>query len=155
MPDCVILWSKHPPILPVPNPPSAACSPTGAESTRIRQSSWECLACIASGYYDKLPAYMQDIFSLTQQAVGRDEEDVVLQALEFWCTVAEEETDRDGVSSLGERGIGSKAPGLVAPVANAAAGGAAAGGAAVGGAAVGRAAECRVLWAWITPELPW
>lgn len=30
-----------------------------AESSRIRQASWECLACIASGYYDKLPAYMQ------------------------------------------------------------------------------------------------
>jgi hypothetical protein len=70
-----------------------------AESSRIRQASWECLSCIASGYYDKLPAYMQDIFSLTQQAVGRDEEEVVLQALEFWCTVAEEETDREGVSS--------------------------------------------------------
>jgi hypothetical protein len=69
-----------------------------AENPKIRQASWECLACIASGYYDKLPAYMQDIFSLTQRTVNGDEEDVVLQALEFWCTVAEEELDRDGVS---------------------------------------------------------
>jgi hypothetical protein len=29
--------------------------------------------------------------------VRSDEEDVVLQALEFWCTVAEEELDRDEV----------------------------------------------------------
>lgn len=72
------------------------CEGTLSESTRIRQASWECLACIASGYYDKLPAYMQDIFSLTQRTVQGDEEDVVLQALEFWCTVAEEETERDG-----------------------------------------------------------
>ena len=50
------------------------------------------------GYYDKLPAYMQDIFSLTQRTVKGDEEEVVLQALEFWCTVAEEELDREGVS---------------------------------------------------------
>ena len=47
---------------------------------------------------------MQDIFSLTQRTVKGDEEDVVLQALEFWCTVAEEELDRDGVSSRGREG---------------------------------------------------
>ena len=80
--------------------PPPLCLPP-AESSRIRQASWECLACIASGYYDKLPAYMQDVFSLTQQTVGRDEEEVVLQALEFWCTVAEEETEREGVSPAG------------------------------------------------------
>ena len=75
-----------------------------AESARIRQASWECLACIASGYYDKLPAYMQDIFSLTQRTVKGDEEEVVLQALELWCTVAEEEVDRDGVRHGGGGG---------------------------------------------------
>ncbi|KAI3428693.1 hypothetical protein D9Q98_007516 [Chlorella vulgaris] len=72
------------------------CEGTLADNSRIRQASWECLACIASGYYDKLPSYMQDIFSLTQRTVKGDEEDVVLQALEFWCTVAEEELERDG-----------------------------------------------------------
>lgn len=48
------------------------CSPSvaaAAESARIRQASWECLACIASGYYDKLPAYMTEIFTLTQRTV--------------------------------------------------------------------------------------
>lgn len=43
---------------------SAGCH--AAESVRIRQASWECLACIASGYYDKLPAYMQ----VRAEAVG-------------------------------------------------------------------------------------
>lgn len=71
------------------------CRP--AESPKIRQASWECLAGIASGYYDRLPAYMQDVFSLTQRTVSGDEEEVVLQALEFWCTVAEEELDRSEV----------------------------------------------------------
>ncbi|KAL4428164.1 hypothetical protein ABPG75_002253 [Micractinium tetrahymenae] len=75
------------------------CEGTLADNARIRQASWECLACIASGYYDKLPAYMQDIFSLTQRAVQGDEEEVVLQAIEFWCTIAEEELDRDGEAS--------------------------------------------------------
>ncbi|PSC75516.1 importin subunit beta-1-like [Micractinium conductrix] len=75
------------------------CEGTLSESARIRQASWECLACIASGYYDKLPAYMTEIFTLTQRTVQGDEEEVVLQALEFWCTVAEEELDRDGDAS--------------------------------------------------------
>jgi len=51
-------------------------------------------------------ARLQDIFSLTQRTVQGDEEDVVLQALEFWCTVAEEELDRDGVSWWSVLGCG-------------------------------------------------
>lgn len=47
---------------------------------------------------------MQDIFSLTQRTVKGDEEEVVLQALEFWCTVAEEELEREGVSRAGVGG---------------------------------------------------
>ena len=62
---------------------------------------------MASGYYETLPAYMADIFTLTQRAMaapagggGADaeaEEEVELQALEFWSSIAEEELDRSGV----------------------------------------------------------
>ena len=52
---------------------------------------------IAGFYYETLPAYMQDIFALTQRAVGGDEEGVALQALEFWCTVCEEEIELEEV----------------------------------------------------------
>ena len=60
----------------------------------MRQASWECLARIAQAYYDTLPSYMSDIFALTQRTVKGDEEEVALQALEFWCTICEEEHDR-------------------------------------------------------------
>jgi importin subunit beta-1 len=48
---------------------------------------------VAANYYEKLPAYMQDIFRLTHRAAKEDEEDVAKQAIEFWCTVCEEELD--------------------------------------------------------------
>lgn len=35
---------------------------------------------------------------MTQRAITEDEEDVAKQAIEFWCTVAEEETDIQQVS---------------------------------------------------------
>ena len=44
-------------------------------------------------YYDTLPDYIEAIFGLTQAAVGGEEEDVAKQAIEFWCSICEEETD--------------------------------------------------------------
>lgn len=58
---------------------------------RVRQAAWECLVSIAMNYYETLPAYMGDIFTLTQRAVRQDDERVALQALEFWCSICEEE----------------------------------------------------------------
>ena len=54
---------------------------------------------VAANYYEKLPAYMQDIFRLTHRAAKEDEEDVAKQAIEFWCTVCEEELDIQQVSA--------------------------------------------------------
>lgn len=71
------------------------CHGTQASDPRVRRAAWECLVRIAGFYYSKLPAYMADIFALTQQAVRSDEEEVALQALELWSTVAEEEFERD------------------------------------------------------------
>ena len=56
-------------------------------------ASFECLVRIASTYYDKLTAYMNEIYAITIKASKFDEEDVKLQAIEFWCTICEEELD--------------------------------------------------------------
>ena len=69
------------------------CEGTVAQDARVREASFECLVKIAANYYEKLPAYMQQIFSLTHHAALQDEEDVAKQAIEFWCTVCEEEID--------------------------------------------------------------
>jgi len=69
------------------------CEGTVAQDARVREASFECLVKIAANYYEKLPAYMQQIFSLTHRAALEDEEDVAKQAIEFWCTICEEEID--------------------------------------------------------------
>lgn len=71
------------------------CEATIADDVKIRQAAWECLVRVATCYYVNLPAYMQDIFTLSQRAVTHDEEAVALQAIEFWCTICEEELDKD------------------------------------------------------------
>lgn len=65
-----------------------------ADDVKVRQAAWECLVRVATCYYEKLPPYMQDIFALSQRAVKQDEEAVALQAIEFWCTICEEELDK-------------------------------------------------------------
>ena len=69
------------------------CEGTVAHDARVREASFECLVKIAANYYEKLPGYMQQIFTLTHHAALQDEEDVAKQAIEFWCTVCEEEID--------------------------------------------------------------
>ncbi|KAK9809817.1 hypothetical protein WJX73_009625 [Symbiochloris irregularis] len=69
------------------------CEGTIAQDSRVREASFECLAGIAGLHYSKLVPYISEIFKLTQQAIQHDEEGVAKQAIEFWCTICEEELD--------------------------------------------------------------
>ena len=75
------------------------CEGTIANNPRVREASFECLAGIAALHYSKLAPYMAEIFKLTQQAIKADEEPVAKQAIEFWCTICEEELDLQEVGS--------------------------------------------------------
>ncbi len=66
-------------------------SATRSEDVLVRVAAFECLVQVASSYYDFLPAYMPEIFPLTGSAIQKEEEDVSLQAVEFWATIADEE----------------------------------------------------------------
>lgn len=71
------------------------CHATIAESPKVRQAAWECLVGVAEQYYNNLPLYIEQLFVLTRDYAVKDaEEGVVLQALEFWSTIADEEIDR-------------------------------------------------------------
>ena len=59
----------------------------------VRAKSFECLVAIAADYYEKLPSYITAIYQLCEKAIKEDEENVALQAVEFWNTVAEFEAD--------------------------------------------------------------
>lgn len=76
------------------------CEGTIASDVRVREASFECLAGIAGLHYSKLGPYMHEIFKLTQQAIKVDEEPVAKQAIEFWCTICEEELDLQEVGGL-------------------------------------------------------
>lgn len=78
----------------------AAAEPTDWE---LRRSAYECLVGIASRYYEKLACsspsnapmtYIEMAFQLTCHAIQYDHEQVAVQAIEFWSSVADEEISR-------------------------------------------------------------
>jgi len=48
---------------------------------------------IASLYYPKIAAWMQNIFNITLEAIRKDEDSVALQAIEYWSTICDVEID--------------------------------------------------------------
>ncbi|PGH12045.1 hypothetical protein AJ80_06864 [Polytolypa hystricis UAMH7299] len=68
------------------------CEATQAEDTRIQSAAFGCLNRIMNLYYDKMRFYMEKaLFGLTIMGMKNEEEDVAKLAIEFWCTVCEEE----------------------------------------------------------------
>ncbi|XP_010553116.1 PREDICTED: importin subunit beta-1 [Tarenaya hassleriana] len=69
------------------------CETALAKEAEIRQAAFECLVSIASTYYEVLEPYMETLFQLTSNAVKGDEENVALQAIEFWSSICDEEIE--------------------------------------------------------------
>jgi len=70
------------------------CEATQASDTRIQQGAWGCLNRIMALYYDKMSFYMEKaLFGLTIQGMNSDDEDVAKLAVEFWCTVCDQEME--------------------------------------------------------------
>lgn len=68
------------------------CEATQAEDTRVQAGSYGCLNRIMGLYYDKMRFYMEKaLFGLTIMGMKNQDEDVAKLAVEFWCTVCEEE----------------------------------------------------------------
>lgn len=83
------------------------CEATQSGDSRIEASSYGCLNRIMGLYYDKMKFYMEKaLFGLTVMGMKNDEEDVAKLAVEFWCTVCEEEIaieDDNAVVCLSQR----------------------------------------------------
>ena len=80
------------------------CEGAVSPDSRLQEAAFECLVKVAGSYYEKLPVYIQDIFKLSHRAITQGgEEDVAKQAIEFWCTVAEEEIDAQEVGHVREQ----------------------------------------------------
>jgi len=69
------------------------CQGTVSSEIRIRVAAFECLHEIAAMYYSKLPPYMTELYNITVRAMREDQEDVALQAIEFWSTICDTEVD--------------------------------------------------------------
>lgn len=81
------------------------CEATQATDTRIQQGAYGCLNRIMSLYYEKMRFYMEKaLFGLTIQGMKNEDEDVAKLAVEFWCTVCEEEIsiEDDNVAAQAE-----------------------------------------------------
>eukprot|EP00798_Chlamydomonas_sp_ICE-L_P017132 gene17132-23436_t len=72
---------------------NVVCQGTQSSEIRIRIASFECLHAIMGLYYSKLPAYMTELYNITVRAIKEDQEEVSLQAIEFWSTVCDTELD--------------------------------------------------------------
>jgi len=67
---------------------------TTNEDEEVRIATYECLVNIAAAYYVYLPDHMNELYDATLNAIKTDECDhVVQQAIEFWSTICEEETN--------------------------------------------------------------
>jgi importin subunit beta-1 len=68
------------------------CEATQSEDTRVQAGAFGCLNRVMGLYYDKMRFYMEKaLFGLTIAGMKNEEEDVAKLAIEFWCTVCEEE----------------------------------------------------------------
>lgn len=68
------------------------CEATQSTDVRIQSGAFGCLNRIMSIYYEKMRFYMEKaLFGLTILGMKSEEEDVAKLAIEFWCTVCEEE----------------------------------------------------------------
>lgn len=70
------------------------CEATQAEDLRIQAGAFGCLNRIMGSYYEKMRFYMEKaLFGLSIMGMKSEEEDVAKLAIEFWCTVCEEEIE--------------------------------------------------------------
>uniref|UniRef100_A0A5S6Q6N0 Importin N-terminal domain-containing protein n=1 Tax=Trichuris muris TaxID=70415 RepID=A0A5S6Q6N0_TRIMR len=70
------------------------CNCTQSDSTRVKVLALQCLVKIVSLYYEYMEVYMkQALFAISVEAMKSDVDEVVLQGIEFWSNVCDEEID--------------------------------------------------------------
>jgi importin subunit beta-1 len=93
-----------------------------ATSPELQVISFECLVKIVALYYDHMHMYMEKaLFGLTVLGMRHENEQVALQAVEFWSTICEIEFDRklaaeEGDGSLQSLGFAHAAMPEIVPV---------------------------------------
>ncbi|KAA8651506.1 karyopherin beta [Aspergillus tanneri] len=88
------------------------CEATQADDLRIQSGAFGCLNRIMALYYEKMRFYMEKaLFGLSVMGMKSEEEDVSKLAIEFWCTVCEEEIAiEDDNAAAQEEGVAEMRP---------------------------------------------
>lgn len=71
---------------------NSICTATQSKNVKIRECAYECCATVGEFYYDKIEPYVKTLYEITMIAIRTDEPIVGMQAIEFWNTIADEET---------------------------------------------------------------
>lgn len=70
------------------------CETTQSEDVRVQAAAFECLVHIMYIYYEYMKYYMDlALFKITIAGMNNPHENVALQAVEFWSTICELESD--------------------------------------------------------------
>ncbi|KAF0685755.1 Aste57867_22363 [Aphanomyces stellatus] len=72
---------------------TVVCEATQCTDVQVRVRAFECIATIASLYYEYLAEYMNALCDLTFKAVQADQAEVGLQSLEFWSSICDVELE--------------------------------------------------------------
>lgn len=86
-------------------------SATEANSARVREEAFSCLWNAVTLYYESILGYVNKIFECTVETLNKEDEEetVKLQALEFWASLSDKETEiQDRAWDAGE--LGQPAP---------------------------------------------
>lgn len=87
------------------------CEATRSQDASVRTAAYECIALVASLYYEKLQDYMTTLYELTTETIRNDKEEVAKAAIEFWSSLAETEQELlDEAADLEERGLPVEKP---------------------------------------------
>lgn len=69
----------------------AICEATQCPDVRVRAEAFSCLGRIAELYYERLSPYVDTLFQLSTTAISTDDEQVGMNAVDFWTTISEGE----------------------------------------------------------------
>ena len=87
------------------------CEATQASDSRIQAGAFGCLNRVVSLYYDYMKFYMEKaLYGLSVVGMRSEDEDVAKLAIDFWCTLCEEEIQIEDDNSAADEGFGTKRP---------------------------------------------
>ena len=69
------------------------CEATQRSNKEEKKIAFECMVRIADCHYERLPRYMQTLYQLTSTAILSEDEEIAIQALNFWESITTIEID--------------------------------------------------------------